>query len=226
MLLTLLESRRKKASKRFVGVGFMSLVIHTVTITGVVYATMDAARSDVRVKVDTTVVALVPDERQKAPQPPPTQLVDALKGFQTVTVPTQIPTDIPPVDLHDRFDPKDYTGTGVEGGHAAGIMPTGSEVYAEALVDEKPSLLSAPPPPYPALLKQARVQGRVLLRAIVDTTGRIEPASIKILQSPNPGFDEPAREWLMKALFRPARARGQAVRAFISLPVDYSVTPG
>jgi protein TonB len=223
VLLTLLESRRKRASKHLLGVGLTSFAIHTAIIAAVAYATMAVVHSDVRVRVDTTVVLLAPAERQK-PQPEQMQLVDALKGFQTVVVPAQAPIEIPPVDLRERFDPKDYSGTGVEGGHAAGIVPSGNEVYAEALVDEKPSLLSAPPPAYPALLKQAGIQGRVLLRAIVDTTGRIEPASVKILQSPHPGFDQPTREWLMKALFRPARRHGQAVRTFISLPVDYSIT--
>lgn len=223
MLLTLLESSRKRAGKRFLGVGFASLTIHSATIAAVAYATMGGARSDMRVRADTTLVLLTPEKRQKPPQPEAVQLVDALKGFQTVVVPAQVLVDIPPVDLRERFDPKDYSGTGVEGGHAAGMVPSANEVYAEALVDEKPSLLSAPPPAYPALLKQAGIQGRVLLRAIVDTTGRVEPASVKILQSPNPGFDQPTREWLMKALFRPARMHGQAVRTFINLPVDYSI---
>jgi periplasmic protein TonB len=223
VVLTLLESRRERASKRLFSVGFVSVAIHTVIVAAIAYATMNAAGSDFRVRADTTVVLLAPDERPKAPQPDPIQLVDAMKGFQTVVVPAEIPIAIPPVDLRERFDPKDYSGAGVEGGHAGGIVPTGNEVYAEALVDEKPSLLSAPPPAYPPLLKQAGIGGRVLLRAIVDTTGRIEPASVRILQSPNPGFDQPTRDWLMKALFRPARMHGQAVRTFISLPVDYSI---
>ncbi len=52
------------------------------------------------------------------------------------------------------------------GGRANGIVVSGSEVYAEALVEERPELLSAPPPIYPQLLKQAGIQGRVILHAI------------------------------------------------------------
>ena len=226
MLFTLLESRRQRESKRFLGVGVVSLAIHTGTIAAVAYATMHAAGADLRVRVDTTVVLLQPDERQKPPEPEAMQPVDALKGFQTVAIPAQIPLALPAVDLREHFDPKDYSGVGVEGGQPGGTVPTGNEVYAEALVDEKPSLLSAPPPAYPALLKQAGIQGRVLLRAIVDTTGRIEPASVRILRSPNPAFDQPTRDWLMKAQFRPARMHGQAVRTYINLPVDYSLTAG
>ena len=224
MVLTLLESKRKTSNTRLFRVGFASLAIHSAIIAGVVYATLHAAPSDTRVSMDTTVVLLAPQQQQKPLDPQPVQLADALKGFQTVAVPAQIPTDIPPVDLLQRFDPKDYSGSGIEGGRATGIVVSGSEVYAEALVEERPELLSAPPPIYPQLLKQAGIQGRVILHAIVDTTGRVEPASVRIIKSPSPAFDQPTKDWVLKALFRPARLHGRGVRVFINLPVDYSLT--
>ncbi|HEY6947272.1 MAG TPA: hypothetical protein VI297_00540 [Gemmatimonadales bacterium] len=49
-------------------------------------------------------------------EPPP-------KGFQTVVAPTDIPTTMPPVNLHERpFDPRNYTGRGMEGGVAYGVV--------------------------------------------------------------------------------------------------------
>jgi len=224
VVLTLLESKRKTSNTRLFRVGFASLAIHSAIIAGVVYATLHAAPSDTRVSMDTTVVLLAPQQQQKPLDPQPVQLADALKGFQTVAVPAQIPTDIPPVDLQQRFDPKDYSGSGIEGGRANGIVVSGSEVYAEALVEERPELLSAPPPIYPQLLKQAGIQGRVILHAIVDTTGRVEPASVRIIKSPSQAFNQPTKDWVLKALFRPARLHGRGVRVFINLPVDYSLT--
>jgi len=225
VVLTLLESSRKTRKKRLFGVGVASLAIHSAMIAGVVYATLHAAPSDTHVRMDTTVVLLAPQDQQKPADPLPVQLVDVLKGFQTVAVPAQIPAAIPPVDLQQRFDPKDYSGSGIEGGRASGIVVGGNEVYAEALVEQRPALLSAPPPVYPALLKQAGIQGRVILRAVIDTTGRVEPASVRIMKSPNPAFDQPTKDWVLKALFRPARLHGRGVRVFINLPVDYSLTP-
>jgi len=70
-------------------------------------------------------------------------------------------------------------------------------------------------------LKQAGIQGRVLVQAIVDTLGRAEQGSIKVLQSPNPGFDQPARNYVQKALFRPARVHGRAVRVLIQIPIEF-----
>src|SRR2546423_15550317 len=141
-------------------------------IAGVVYATLDAAPRDDRVRMDARVVLLAPQEQQYAADPPPVQLADALQGFQPVTVSAQIPIDMPPVDLQQRFDPKDYSGSGVEGSRASDIVVSGNEVYAEELVEERPALLSAPAPVYPPLLKQAGVQGRVILPAVLVTTGR------------------------------------------------------
>ncbi len=222
MLLTLFESQRQLRKRPFLGVGVTSLAAHTAIIVAVVAATVRAGRSDIQVKMDTTVVLLEP-QQQKPPEQQPLPLDAPLRGFQTLVVPPTIPTTVPPVDLQEHFDPKDYSGAGVEGGRADGIVPTGSEVYAEGIVEERPSLLSAPPPAYPDLLRRAGVQGRVLLRAIVDTTGRVEPSSITIMKSPDPAFDEPTRRWVLKALFRPARLHGRAVRSYVSLPVDYSI---
>src|SRR3989449_6017314 len=203
VVLTLIESARKTGTKRLFRVGFGSLAIHSAIVAGVVYATLHAAPTDDRVRMDTTVVLLAPQEQQKPAEPPPVQLVDALKGFQTVAVPAQIPTDIPPIDLQQRFDPKDYSGSGIEGGRANGIVVDGSEGYAEAIVEERPELLSAPPPVYPQLLRQAGIQGRVILHAIVDTTGRVGPAAGRILKSPRPPLDQPPKARGPQGPFRP-----------------------
>jgi TonB family protein len=223
MELRLLETKHKSQKKTLFSVGATSLALHAAVIGGAVYVTLSARPADTAVRMDTSVVLLAPAQRQPA-LPPPAQLAEPLRGFQTVSVPTQLPTSMPRIDLQERFDPKDYSGIGVEGGRAKGVVPSGNEVYSEALVEERPALLSAPPAPYPDLLKRAGIHGRVLLRAIVDTTGRVEPSSIEIATSPNPGFDGPAREWILKALFRPARVHGRAVRVHITQPLDYSVT--
>lgn len=152
------------------------------------------------------------------------QLDVPLKGFQTVVAPEVIPTNLPPINLNEKFDPKDYSGSGVEGGIATGLVPTGNEVFMEAIVEEKPSVLSGPQLQYPELLRQAGIQGRVMVQAIIDTTGRAEPNSVKTIQSPNPGFDQAAKNYVLKALFRPARVHGRAVRVLINIPIDFKIT--
>ena len=224
MFDVLIESKRKTNRKKGFGVGFVSLTLHTAVIAGAVYATLHAGQTDTAVKVDTTMVLLEQQQQQKPPEPQPVQLDVPLKGFQTVIAPEVMPTNIPPVNLSEKFDPKDYSGSGVEGGIATGIVPTGNEVFMEAIVEEKPSVLSGLQPQYPELLRQAGIQGRVMVQAIIDTTGRAEPPSVKVVASPNPGFDQPAKNYVLKALFRPARVHGRAVRVLINIPIDFKIS--
>jgi TonB family protein len=220
---TLIESKRARDRKKYFGVGLASLVVHTAIIAGAVIATLNAGQSDNRVRVDTALVYLE-QQQQKPPEQQPVQLDVPLKGFQTVVAPTEIPTNIPPVNLQEKFDPKDYSGSGVEGGTANGMVL--GDVFLESIVEEKPTVLSGPQLLYPELLRQAGIQGRVLVQAVIDTTGRAEPGTVKVIQSPNPGFDQPARQYAFKALFRPARVHGRAVRVLINLPVDFRLTAG
>ena len=103
------------------------------------------------------------------------------------------------------------------------VTPTGNDVFMEAVVDEKPALLSAPQLVYPDLLRQAGIQGRVIVRAIIDTMGRAEPNSLTILQSPNPGFDPSVKDYVLKTMFRPARIHGRALRVLIQMPIAFTL---
>jgi TonB family protein len=217
---TLIESKRKTDKKRFLGVGFVSLTIHAALIAAAIIATVKAGQSDTRVRTDTALVFLE-QQQQKPPEQQPVQLDIPLKGFQTVVAPTEIPTNIPPINLQEKFDPKDYSGSGVEGGVANGLVP--GDVYLESLVEEKPSVLSGQLM-YPELLRQAGMSGRVTLQAIVDTTGRVEPNSVKTVQSTNPAFEQAARTYILKALWRPARVHGRAVRVLVSIPIVFNIT--
>jgi TonB family protein len=217
----LIESKRQSQKGRLAGTSLASLVFHTLVIGGAVYATLSAGQTDDPVLVETMVY--INQETQKQPeQPPPPQLDVQLKGFQTIVAPTDIPTNIPPVNLQEHFDPKDFSGIGVEGGVASGIVPTG-DVFSVDVVQEKPERLAGPPPVYPPLLQQAGIEGTVMVQAIIDTMGRVEANSIKITQTANPGFNESAKTTVLKSLFRPARVYGKAVRVLIQIPIAYTI---
>lgn len=223
MFSHLIESNRTTNKKGAFGLGFVSLVGHSLIVLGAVVATLTAGEQAEQT-IDTAMVFLNQQEEQKKPEEtPPVVEIPQLKGFQTVVAPTDIPTNIPPINLQEQFDPKDYSGTGVEGGIGTGIVPSSDQVFMESVVEERPELLTRPPLQYPDLLRQAGVQGRVLVQAIIDTLGRAEPASVKVIQSPNPGFDQPAKNLVLKSLFRPARVHGRAVRVLINLPIDFTI---
>lgn len=228
MFEVLVESKPKK--QRTAGQFVVSLILHGLLITGAVMATKGAAEVVKERLEDTTLVFLEPP---KAPPPPETPPPDAIvsanpppKGFQTVVAVQDIPTEIPPVNLNERFDPKDFTGTGVQGGVAVGVVggsgPVTGETFLEAQVDDPPQLISAGPRRYPPVLERAGVGGRVLAQFVIDTTGHPESAGFKILTTTNPAFNEPAREMIMKSVFRPGKVRGVAVRVQVQQAVSFN----
>jgi hypothetical protein len=117
VFLRLNESTRR-ADRSVLGLSVVSLGVHAALILGGVYAIRTAGRNPATVRADTTVVFL--ESPQVVPQQHPVELDVPLKGFRTIVAPPQIPTSIPPVDLQQHFDPRDYSGTGVEGGLANG----------------------------------------------------------------------------------------------------------
>ena len=143
-----------------------------------------------------------------------------IHGFpEALVVPPQISQNIPLLDLQQHFDLTAYSGMATGRENTA----TDDQIYSSGGVEEAPALLS-PPPAYPEQLRRAGIQGHVLLQAVVDTTGRVEPNSVKILQSSSPGFNVPTKRWALDARFRPARLQGRAVRVLVNLPVDFSTS--
>ena len=228
MFENLIES--KPRSPKTLGQTVLSLLLHGLVIFGAVKATQGVAETIKNRPVDTTMVFLKPPEPPKPPpeQPPPDVIVAANpppKGFQTVVAPTDIPKDIPPVDLNQKpFDPRDFTGKGVEGGVGRGIEGgTGpiSDVFLEAQLDDPVQVISQPQPRYPPVLASAGITGRVEMQFIVDTTGHVEPPSFKLLKTSHPAFGEPAREAILKSLIKPARFKGRPVRQLVQQAVAF-----
>jgi periplasmic protein TonB len=227
----LIESKQR--SPKTMGQTVLSILLHGLIIFGAVKATQGVAETIKNRPVDTTMVFLKPPEPPKPPpeQPPPDVVVAANpppKGFQTVVAPTDIPKDIPPIDLNEKpFDPKDFTGKGVEGGVATGVVggtgPVTGEVFLEAQLDDPVQPISIPTPRYPPVLQSAGIAGAVDLQYVVDTTGHTEPGSFKVLKTTHPAFVEPAKEAILKGVFKPAKFKGQAVRQLVQQRISFKV---
>ncbi len=229
MFDNLMESAPKKRSVRqSVSTSTVSVVVHAGLIYFAVTATMRAAEEAAEIVADTTMVFI--QEQPEEEEPPPPEVLDLPppKGFRTLAAPVDIPTGIPPIDLSQEFDPRDFSGIGVEEGIFEGIEEAVdlAQVFTEAVVDEPPERISSPPLEYPRMMQQAGVEGLVVLQAIVDTSGRIEPESIVVVSSDQRAFEGPAKLLLRRSLFRPGRVRGVAVRVLIQLPIQFTLIGG
>ena len=206
-----------------------SVVTHTLVVALAIAATRAVLEAGPLAAPPDIMLLLAPP----APDPPPPPAVKPEasaavvvanpppQGFQTIEALKEIPSIIPAVDPDQRpFDPRDFTGRGVEGGVARGIVGgTGpvelAEIY-EAATDlpgfEPAVVLSQPMPVYPAVLASAGIDGSVTVQFVIDTAGRVEASSFRVIDSSHPAFEEAARKAIVASKFQPARVSKVPVR--------------
>ncbi|MDX2192328.1 MAG: energy transducer TonB [Gemmatimonadales bacterium] len=234
MFENLIESKPKK--NQTVGQMITSGIVHALVVFGAVKATAGAAEAIKERVIDTTMVFLKPPEPPPPPpdQPPPEAVMSANpppQGFQTLVAPDQIPTEIPPVDLNQKaLNVKDFSGKGIEGGIAAGVIggtgPVGDvadAVFTAAELDDPVQAVNQPAPRYPPMLQSAGITGSVDVQFVVDTTGRVENGSFKVLKATHKAFEEPAREAILKSVFKPAKYRGGSVRQLVQQRLSFKI---
>src|SRR2546427_926445 len=73
---------------------------------------------------------------------------------------------------------------------------------------------------YPAPMLLSRISGRVVIEAVIDTTGRVEDGTVRVLVSSDARFNEAAKDYVRAARFTPGRLAGSAVRVRFEMPVE------
>ena len=219
MFDTLIASGHLGSPRRFLPGGGVALLAHLAVISAAVWATLPPA-SPVGATAPPIVLAW-PEDPATAHRPPgPSETIAAPLGLP-VDVPGVPPIGLPPVVAGTTFDPGSWLHA-VAGSSTRGIDSSGA--WSPARVEEPPALLSAPPPDYPEPLRRAGIAGRVVVETVIDTLGRAEPRSLVVVESPNPGFATPARDYVLRALFRPGRIHDRAVRVLVRVPIEFRLT--
>jgi len=190
-----------------------SITVHVGLVAAVLFGTAKAGRSDpARPVVDTVFF----------------QPADPVTGGDAGGLSLPGPITVAPPDLGTISVSMTLPKTG-------GPMPIFSPIYSSGvtslglgalLTDEHAEVLSGPLPVYPDLLRQAGIEGKVVLEAVVDTTGRVLAQSIAVVAVTNPGFVVPARQALLATLFRPAMVGGKPVRMLVRIPYEFAIRNG
>jgi protein TonB len=76
-------------------------------------------------------------------------------------------------------------------------------------VDSQPTVIGEVKIPYPEEARARGLEGRVVLRILVDETGQVR--SVKLVSGPGGGLDEAATKAVARFRFRPAMRKGQPV---------------
>jgi protein TonB len=114
-------------------------------------------------------------------------------------------------------------GSGGPGAAPIGASGAGGAYFAAAV--ERPAILAlgAAPPRYPETLRRAGIGGRVLARFVVDTLGRAEMGTLRLIDSDHPLFDAAVRTALPAYRFLPAETGGRKVRMWVEMPFVFEM---
>ncbi len=230
----LLETKAKK--QRSTGGTVISVILHTVLIAAAVVLTKktaDALEKPKEEKVVLTETKKEPEPEKPKEQPKQVQQVAQVappKGFQVLTPPIEVPDVIPDVDLSRKAtDEADFSGKGVQGGVAKGVEGgTGPVISDQPYFDFQVEKAAAAipgsgSPAYPEMLKSSGVEGEALVQFIVDTTGRAELGSFKVLRASHDAFGQAVRAALPRMRFLPAEIGGRKVRMLVQQPFAFAL---
>jgi periplasmic protein TonB len=234
MFENLIETKPKKP--KTLRSATISVIIHTVIIGGAIYGTMQAKEALEKPRQEKVDFVDMKKDEPPPPEdkpPPPPEVVVAPpppKGFQVLTAPIKIPDVLPEIDLSKKVtDEGDFTGKGVAGGIGKGVVggtgPVGDQTYFEFQVEKQ--VAPAPgnaAPRYPDMLRSANVEGEVLVQFVVDTTGRVESGSLKILKTSHDLFTNSVRQALSSMRFYPAEIGGRKVKQLVQQPFNFTLT--
>ena len=230
MFENLIETKPKKpkTGKQFA----LSVFIHTVLIGGAVYGTLQAKEAIEKPKAEKVeFVEMKKDEPPPPEKQPPPEVIAAPpppKGFQVLTAPIKIPEVLPDIDLSKKVtDENDFTGKGVAGGSGKGVVgaPSPDQTYFEFQVEKQVAPAPGNPPPrYPDMLRSANVEGEVLAQFVVDTTGRVEMSTFKVLKSSHDLFTAAVRQHLSISRYYPAEIGGRKVKQLVQQPFNFALT--
>ncbi len=106
----------------------------------------------------------------------------------------------------------------VEDGGISGVA-----VLDVSQVDQLPVRVSHPPVQYPPLLRDAGIQGDVVLEFVVDATGQVDSSSIVVISSDHKAFEQPAISLVKGSRYQPAMADGAPRAVRIRQPVSFSI---
>lgn len=164
---------------------------------------------------------IIPKEKEP---PKPTRLLQA-KAI-TVRKP-QIALSIPPLELDFSFPPTDdlKTPTSFSKGYEPGNAVTGLSadmVFNAAEVDVPPRIKKYFPPTYPPKAKGQRIEGIVMVRAVVLTNGI--PQQMRVISAEPEGyFEQDALAAVRRWTFYPAKQDGKKVKVMVDIPIRFDL---
>ena len=154
--------------------------------------------------------------------PPPKQQQDIPKArSKKVPIPDPTPDEPEPIRLPEDIDTEiEIPDTDIIFGIPEGPPPAEPEGPIRVGGDVQPPVkVSAPSPQYTEIARKARIQGVVIVEAIIDKVGNV--TNVKILKGLPMGLDTAAADAVKKWKFKPATLNGKPVAVIYNLTVNF-----
>jgi periplasmic protein TonB len=238
----LIESAKQKGRGRKAISLPVSLALHVLVIGAAVGASIwfveDVPEPPIPVTFYAAAPPPPPPPPAAAPKPaapkPETPKPVPVKPSE-MTAPTVIPEKIPePLAAPEVEAPTEGVEGGVEGGVPGGVPGgvlggvvggtgpgTGDEPLRVGGDVKAPQLVNRVEPSYPEAARKARMEGVVILEAIITANGNVE--EVKVLKSMNPLLDAAATRAVQQWRYRPATLNGRAVRVYLTVTVTFNL---
>ena len=105
--------------------------------------------------------------------------------------------------------------------------PNADQAYFEFQVEKQVAPMpNNSAPRYPDMLRSANVEGEVLAQFVVDTLGRAEMQTFKVLKSSHDLFTNSVKSALSNMRFYPAEVGGRKVKQLVQMPFQFNLTKG
>jgi protein TonB len=231
MFNQLIESKAQK--QKMAGGTVFSIVLHTLLIAGAVYATARAGVKDEKSKAEKIQFVEMKKEPPKVPDkpPPPKEVIvkpPPPKGFQVLRAPVKIDIKIPEIDLSKAVtNEADFSGKGVKGGTGTGVaggVANTNQTYFEFQVEKPAEMLQdSPKPKYPSVLESSGIAGEVQAQFVVNSSGKADMDSFKVLKSTNELFTQAVKSVLPRMRFSPAQIGGKPVNQLVQQSFQFAV---
>jgi len=154
--------------------------------------------------------------------PPPKQQKEIPKArSKKVPIPDPTPDEPEPIRLPEDIETEiEIPDTDIIFGIPEGPPPAEPEGPIRVGGDVQPPVkVSAPSPQYTEIARKARIQGVVIVEAIIDKEGNV--TNVKILKGLPMGLDTAAADAVKKWRFKPATLNGKPVAVIYNLTVNF-----
>jgi protein TonB len=156
--------------------------------------------------------------------PPPEQKRELPKPkAKKVPIPDPTPDEPEPIRLPEEIEPEiDLPETDVIFDIPEGPPPAEPEGPIQVGGDVKaPTKEYAPQPQYTEIARKARIQGEVIVQAIIDKKCTV--TDVKVLKPLPMGLDKAAADAVAKWKFKPATLNGKPVDVYYNLTVNFTL---